>query len=239
MNFMDKEKKVQTIFNTISGDYDRMNNIISLNQHSVWRKRTMKEMFVKDGHEVLDVCCGTGDWTIQLAKEALGAKVTGLDFSENMLEVAKYKIRHYNNIELLQGNAMDMPFEDNHFDLVTIGFGLRNLADYKSAIDEFYRVLKPGGVLVILETSNPENRIVSSGFNFYFGSIMPKLGGLVAGSTREYQWLYESTSGFLSKSELKELIKSSGFINTKVLSHTMGTAATHITYKPLEQVGSS
>lgn len=198
----------------------------------------MKELFVKKGHQVLDVCCGTGDWSIQLAEKAPEAQVTGLDFSENMLEVAKDKTKHYKNIELLQGNAMDMPFEDGLFDFVTIGFGLRNLPGYKSAIDEFYRVLKPGGVLVILETSNPENKLVSSAFNFYFGSIMPKLGGFVAGSTKEYEWLFESTSGFLSKSELKDMVKSTGFTNTKMISHTMGTAATHITYKPLGQVGS-
>lgn len=230
---MDKETKVQTIFNAISNDYDLMNNIISLNQHSSWRNKTMKEMFVKDGHDVLDVCCGTGDWTIQLAKKAPGAHVTGLDFSENMLEVAKSKVSDYGNISLLQGNAMDLPFEQNTFNFVTIGFGLRNLADYKQAIDEFYRVLKPGGVLVILETSIPDNGIVSKGFDFYFGKIMPKLGGVIAGRTKEYEWLYESTSKFLTKHELKNMIRSAGFTNVKILSHTLGTAATHIAYKPL------
>lgn len=230
---MDKETKVQTIFNAISDDYDHMNNIISLNQHTLWRNRTMKEMFVKDGHEVLDVCCGTGDWTIQLAKKAPGANVTGLDFSENMLEVAKSKVEDYSNIDLLQGNAMDLPFEKDRFDFITIGFGLRNLPDYRQSIDEFYRVLKPGGVLVILETSTPENSIVDKGFDFYFGKIMPKLGGIIAGRTKEYEWLYESTSAFLTKPELKGMITAAGFTNVKILSHTLGTAATHIAYKPL------
>lgn len=235
---MDKETKVQTIFNSISDDYDHMNNIISLNQHTAWRNRTMKEMFVKNGHEVLDVCCGTGDWTIQLAEKAPGANITGLDFSENMLEVAKSKVDDYNNITLLQGNAMNLPFENDSFNFITIGFGLRNLPDYQQAIDEFYRVLKPGAVLVVLETSTPKNSIVSKGFDFYFGKIMPKLGGIIAGRTKEYEWLYESTSTFMTKAELKNMITAAGFTNVKILSHTLGTAATHIAYKPLGQVGS-
>ncbi|WP_017548935.1 demethylmenaquinone methyltransferase [Salinicoccus carnicancri] len=235
---MDKEKKVQTIFNAISGDYDHMNNIISLNQHTAWRNKTMKEMFLKNGHKILDVCCGTGDWTIQLAEKAPGADVTGLDFSGNMLEVAKGKVEDHGNITLLQGNAMDLPFEDDSFNFVTIGFGLRNLPDYRQAIEEFHRVLIPGGVLVVLETSTPKNSIVNSGFDFYFGKIMPKLGGMIAGRTKEYEWLYESTSTFLTKRELKDMMTAAGFTNIKILSHTLGTAATHIGYKPLGQVGS-
>ena len=234
---MDKEKKVQNIFNSISTDYDLMNNIISFNQHNLWRNRTMKEMFVKDDHDILDVCCGTGDWTIQLAEEAPEAEVVGLDFSENMLEVAAEKTSGHPNIELIQGNAMALPFDDGSFDYVTIGFGLRNLPDYGSAVEEFYRVLKPGGTLVILETSTPENQLISRGFDFYFGKIMPTLGGIIADSAKEYEWLYESTSAFLSKDALKLMMKKSGFINLKVIPHTFGTAATHIGYKPLGQVG--
>ncbi|GAB3072141.1 demethylmenaquinone methyltransferase [Salinicoccus sesuvii] len=233
---MDKETKVQNIFNSISSDYDRMNDIISLNQHNMWRKRTMKEMFVKDGQSVLDVCCGTGDWTIQLSEKAPTAEVIGIDFSEKMLEVAEEKTTTHDNIELLQGNAMSLPFDDGSFDYVTIGFGLRNLPDYNKAIEEFYRVLKPGGTLVVLETSVPENKFVGQGFDFYFGTIMPKLGGLIADRSKEYEWLYESTSSFLSKDALKFMMSDCGFTNIKVISHTFGTAATHIGYRPLEQV---
>ncbi|MFC3418191.1 demethylmenaquinone methyltransferase [Salinicoccus hispanicus] len=233
---MDKETKVQNIFNSISSDYDLMNDIISLNQHNMWRRRTMKEMFVKNGQSVLDVCCGTGDWTIQLSETAPDARVIGIDFSEKMLEVAEEKTVGHSNIELTQGNAMALPFDDGSFDYVTIGFGLRNLPDYKKAIDEFYRVLKPGGTLVVLETSIPENKLVNQGFDFYFGTIMPTLGGLIADRSKEYEWLYESTSAFLSKNELKSMMAESGFTNLKVIPHTFGTAATHIGYRPLERV---
>lgn len=230
---MQTENRIQTIFNSISDDYDHMNDIISFNQHTIWRNRTNKEIFVKPGQKVLDLCCGTGDWTIQLA-ENQEAEITGLDFSENMLKVAAGKTAQFNNITLTQGDATDLPYDDNTFDIVTIGFGLRNLPDYLSGIKEFYRVLKPGGQLVILETSNPESKLMNFGFKIYFGKIMPVLGEKIAGSGQEYTWLFESTSKFLSKKELKTMMQQNGYINIKVIPHTFGTAATHIGYKPIE-----
>lgn len=230
---MQTENRIQTIFNSISDDYDHMNDIISFNQHTIWRNRTNKEIFIKPGQKVLDLCCGTGDWTIQLA-ENQEAEITGLDFSENMLKVAAGKTAQFNNITLTQGDATDLPYDDNTFDIVTIGFGLRNLPDYLSGIKEFYRVLKPGGQLVILETSNPESKLMNFGFKIYFGKIMPVLGEKIAGSGQEYTWLFESTSKFLSKEELKTMMQQNGYINIKVIPHTFGTAATHIGYKPIE-----
>ncbi len=232
MTIMDKEQRVHKIFNTISEDYDHMNNIISFNQHTLWRNKTMSHMFLSSDMNVLDVCCGTGDWTIQLA--ASGAETTGLDFSENMLEVAKEKTAAMDNISLIHGNAMDLPFEDGQFDYVTIGFGLRNLPDYSAAIADFYRVLKPGGTLVILETSRPENNLINSGFELYFGKIMPVLGGIIAKKKNEYAWLHESTSSFLSKKELKAMLFSTGFTNIKIIPHTLGTAASHFAIKPID-----
>lgn len=229
---MDKEQRVHKIFNTISKDYDHMNNIISFNQHTLWRNKTMSHMFLNSDMNVLDVCCGTGDWTIQLAES--GADTTGLDFSENMLEVAKDKTEAMDNISLIHGNAMDLPFEDDHFDYVTIGFGLRNLPDYGAAIADFYRVLKPGGTLVVLETSTPENNLINFGFELYFGKIMPELGGIIAKKKDEYAWLHESTSSFLSKKELKKMLDSTGFTNIKIIPHTLGTAASHFAIKPIE-----
>lgn len=126
-----KKEQVHTVFQNISNKYDRLNNIISFEQHIIWRKHTMKEMNVKPGSKALDVCCGTADWTIALSK-AVGnnGHVTGVDFSENMLAVGEEKIKGYNNIKLVHGDAMNLPFEDNTFDYVTIGFGLRNVPDY-------------------------------------------------------------------------------------------------------------
>lgn len=223
--------RIQTIFNTVSKDYDKMNDIISFKQHDIWRNRTNKEIFIHDEYKVLDLCCGTGDWTIQLADRNNDAHIFGLDFSENMLEVAEKKIKKYDNITLIQGDAMNLPYENDTFDVITIGFGLRNLPDYQKAIEEVYRVLKPGGQFVILETSNPKNTLVRSLFNFYFGRIMPFFGEVIAKSGEEYKWLYESTRDFVSKEQLKKMMKETGFVNTKVISHNMGMAATHIGFK--------
>ncbi len=128
-----KEERVHDVFEKISDKYDVMNSVISFQRHKAWRKETMRIMDVKPGSKALDVCCGTADWTIALA-EAVGeqGKVVGLDFSENMLSVGKQKVEalQLKQVELLHGNAMELPFEDNTFDYVTIGFGLRNVPDY-------------------------------------------------------------------------------------------------------------
>lgn len=232
---MSQENKIQNLFNSISADYDKLNNVISLNQHKLWRNKTMKHMHLKNEDIILDLCCGTGDWSIQMAEENDKVEVVGVDFSENMLEVAKHRTAHLKNISLMQGDAMNLDFPDASFDFVTIGFGLRNLPDYALGLREMYRVLKPGGTLVILETSQPKNNFIRLGFNFYFGNIMPKLGGLLVGKEEEYKWLYESTRNFPSKEKLSRMIKQTGFTFVKCLSHTLGTAATHIATKPLEK----
>ncbi len=155
-----KEEHVHSVFENIYQNYDKMNSVISFQQHKKWRKETMKKMNVQPGQDCLDLCCGTGDWTIALGK-ATGSegKVVGLDFSHNMLQVAQEKIKNeqLTNVELIQGNAMELPFEDNQFDYVTIGFGLRNVPDYVQVLKEMERVLKPGGMAVCLETSQPHH----------------------------------------------------------------------------------
>ena len=137
-------------------------------------------MNVHKGAHALDVCCGTADWTIAIA-EATGAEgdVTGLDFSEGMLEAGRPKVAAYPNITLVQGNAMELPFPDNTFDYVTIGFGLRNVPDYLTVLKEMNRVLKPGGMIACLETSQSELPGYRQLFRFYFKFIMPILGKVI------------------------------------------------------------
>lgn len=234
-----KEQRVHEVFENISGKYDYMNSVISFNRHVSWRKHTMKLMNVRKDCKALDVCCGTADWAILLS-EAVGANGTvyGLDFSENMLEVGQKKVDqlNYNNIKLVHGNAMELPFKDNEFDYVTIGFGLRNVPDYFQVLSEMQRVVKPGGMVVCLETSQPTTPGFRQAYYFYFNYIMPLLGKWLAKSYQEYSWLQESAQDFPGSEELSDLFRKAGLDNIKVKKYSGGVAATHIGYKPEKMV---
>lgn len=227
-----KEEHVHEVFETISENYDKMNSVISFSLHVKWRNDTMKRMAVKHGSKCLDVCCGTGDWTIQLA-EAVGenGEVKGLDFSKNMLKVAQEKVKPYPQIELIHGNAMELPFEDNTFDYVTIGFGLRNVPDYMQVLKEMNRVLKPGGMAVCLETSQPEIPVYRQLFRFYFRFIMPLFGKIFAKSYKEYSWLQESAKDFPGMKKLKEMFEEAGFTNVMYKGYSGGASAMHMGFK--------
>ncbi|GEN31813.1 demethylmenaquinone methyltransferase/2-methoxy-6-polyprenyl-1,4-benzoquinol methylase [Cerasibacillus quisquiliarum] len=234
MKQQSKEERVHHVFEKIYKKYDTMNSIISFQRHKSWRKDVMKRMKVKPGSTALDVCCGTGDWSLALA-EATGSQgeVIGLDFSQNMLSVAKQKKAETNleHLTYIHGNAMDLPFADNSFDYVTIGFGLRNVPDYMTVLKEMYRVVKPGGKVVCLETSQPTMPVYRQLYYFYFRFIMPLFGRIFAKSYEEYAWLHESAKDFPNKKKLKQMFHEAGFSKVDVKSYTGGVAAMHIGYK--------
>lgn len=230
-----KEKRVHDVFENIYENYDTMNSVISFQRHKSWRKDVMKRMDVQQGTKALDVCCGTGDWSFALA-DAVGAdgNVIGLDFSNNMLSIAEKKQETYKgqaSLEFIQGNAMELPFEDNSFDYVTIGFGLRNVPDYMTVLQEMHRVVKPGGKVVCLETSQPTMIGFRQLYYFYFRFIMPLLGKLLAKSYDEYAWLHESAKDFPNKKELEKMFEQVGFKPIHVKSYTGGVAAMHLGIK--------
>ncbi|ARI77249.1 demethylmenaquinone methyltransferase [Halobacillus mangrovi] len=226
-----KEERVHHVFEKIYNRYDKMNSIISFQQHKLWRNDVMKRMQVSEGDQALDVCCGTGDWTMALA-DAVGpyGKVIGLDFSINMLSVGikKKMDSHVKQVEFEHGNAMELPFEDNCFDYVTIGFGLRNVPNYLQVLKEMHRVVKPGGKVVCLETSQPSNALFKSIYYFYFSNVMPIFGKIFAKSYQEYSWLQESAKDFPDKIELKRMFEEAGLTNVQVKSYTGGVAAMHM-----------
>jgi demethylmenaquinone methyltransferase/2-methoxy-6-polyprenyl-1,4-benzoquinol methylase len=230
-----KEQRVHEVFENISSKYDFMNSVISFQRHIAWRKDTMKRMEVFEGASALDLCCGTGDWTLALA-ESVGRNglVEGLDFSKNMLSVAEKKVASsiYSNIKLKHGNAMSLPFDDNTFDFVTIGFGLRNVPDLNQVLFEMHRVVKPGGKVVCLETSQPTMLGFRQVYYLYFKFIMPLLGRLFAKSYQEYSWLQESAREFPGKKELADKFLATGFEDLKVKSYSGGVAAMHLGTKP-------
>ena len=224
------EERVHEIFNNISTDYDKMNAIISFKQHDLWRDKTMKKMGNLSDMTILDLCCGTGDWTFDLSK-AVGqkGKVVGLDFSENMLKMAQDKLdkKGNENIEFIQGNAMAIPFENDMFDAVTIGYGLRNTPDYLTVLREIFRVLKTGGKVVCIETSHPTLPIYKQAFELYFKKVMPFLGKVFAKSLKEYQWLQKSAENFPDAKALALLFSEAGFSTVSYQKHGGGAIATH------------
>lgn len=229
-----KEERVHHVFEKISDKYDAMNSVISFNRHHAWRKDVMKRMNVSSGTKALDVCTGTGDWALSLA-QSIGedGNVIGLDFSENMLQVAKDKLEaeQLKQLSFIHGNAMELPFPDNSFDYVTIGFGLRNVPDYETVLREMYRVTKPGGLAVCLETSQPTLIGYRQLYYFYFRFIMPLFGRIFAKSYDEYAWLHESAKDFPDKHELKRLFLNAGFSKVEMKSYNGGVAAMHLATK--------
>ncbi|ASK63337.1 bifunctional demethylmenaquinone methyltransferase/2-methoxy-6-polyprenyl-1,4-benzoquinol methylase [Virgibacillus phasianinus] len=234
MHQQSKEERVHHVFEKIYSNYDSMNSIISFQRHKAWRQDVMTRMQVAKGSMALDVCCGTGDWTLSLAKETgTEGKVYGLDFSQNMLSIAKDKQAEsgLKQIEFIQGNAMELPYDDNSFDYVTIGFGLRNVPDYTTVLKEMYRVVKPGGKVVCLETSQPTLIGFRQLYYLYFRFIMPLFGRLFAKSYKEYAWLHESAKNFPDKKELQQMFFEAGFSHVRMKSYTGGVAAMHMGFK--------
>lgn len=229
-----KETKVHDVFESIASRYDRMNGIISFQLHKRWREDTMKRMAVPLGAEILDLCCGTGDWAFAL-NEAVGpiGQVTGVDFSEEMLTVAQEKALKKQQTQILwqTGNAMALSFPNESFDYVTIGFGLRNVADRQQVLAEIHRVLRPSGKIVCLETSQPTLIGWRQLFTFYFHYVMPFFGKLFAKSYQEYSWLQESARDFPDKETLANEFQAAGFGILQVKSYAGGAAAMHMGIK--------
>ncbi|REK77255.1 demethylmenaquinone methyltransferase [Paenibacillus paeoniae] len=230
MDNTNSKNHVHGLFETIAPKYDLMNDIISFRRHKAWRKYTMERMNVQHGQSALDICCGTCDWTIDLAKASGTGRIVGLDFSQNMLDVGEKKVKKLglnDQIELVQGNAMSLPFEDNSFDYVTVGFGLRNVPDYLQVLKEMKRVVKPGGQVVCLELSKPTWQPFKSIYYFYFERIMPWFGKLVAGRFKEYQWLPDSLKLFPDSKQLTELYRQADMKEVDVRLFFGGIAALH------------
>lgn len=234
-----KEKKVQSFFNDIAGKYDFMNTLSSFGRHHHWRKVTVAKANAPKGGYVLDVCCGTGLVTMDLAKKVgPQGKVVGLDFSEQMLEVAKGYLKDFplkDNVELIQGNAMDLPFADNTFDCVTIAYGLRNVPDLKRTLNELYRVVKPGGRVVSLEFAKPYVPVFKQIYDFYVDKWMPLMGKINAKNKEAYKYLHDSIVAYPHQNEVTRLYREVGFLVPQCFELTLGIVAVHTGIKPSKQ----
>jgi demethylmenaquinone methyltransferase / 2-methoxy-6-polyprenyl-1,4-benzoquinol methylase len=229
-----KEEFVHSVFESIAPKYDLMNSVLSFRRHKAWRKFTMRKMDVQPGTTAIDLCCGTCDWTISLAQASGDGKMVGLDFSQNMLDYGAQKIKQLNldkQIELIQGNAMSLPFDDNTFDYATIGFALRNVPDLEQVIREMQRVVKPGGLVVSLELSKPTWEPFKSIYYFYFQRVLPFLGKVLVKRYEQYKWLPESLIHFPDHNQLAAIFAKQGLQDVQAYPLTGGVAALHIGIK--------
>lgn len=213
-----KEQFVREMFNAIAGRYDLMNGLMSFGLDRAWRRFAVRCADIKPGGCGLDICCGTGMLAIELARAASpGGQVTGLDFSEKMLAVAHKNIQKSifrDTIRFIQGNAMQLTFEDNTFDCVTVGWGLRNVPDIEVALSEMVRVVKPGGKVVSLDMGHPDIPVFKQLYWLWFKKAIPAMGRLWSDNKRAYAYLHDSARVFPHQRELARTFAKAGLIDT-------------------------
>lgn len=211
-----KKEQVTRMFDTISGEYDGLNRMISLGLDQKWRSNVVDMIASTNPETILDIATGTGDLVIQMAQKTDAKKLIGLDISSGMLEIGKLKVTKEeldSRIEMVLGDSENLQFEDNSIDAVTVSYGVRNFEDLEKGLSEIRRVLKPGGILVILETSVPEKFPFKQGYFFYSKLIVPALGKLFSKDKIAYGYLSESASKFPYGERFNNILKKVGFNN--------------------------
>lgn len=223
-----KKEQVATMFNNISGTYDFLNHFMSLGIDIIWRKKAIRELKSVQPRIMLDVATGTGDFAFEAIKILAPERIIGVDISEGMLDVAKKKI-HERNLDAVfsvqVGDSEGLHFDDCHFDAITVAFGVRNYENLEKGLADMYRVLKPGGKIVILEFSKPRQFPIKQAYNFYFKYITPLLGKLFSKDNRAYEYLPESVAAFPDGQAFIDLMDKVGFKNTKDRRLTFGVSA--------------
>ncbi len=223
---LNKKQQVTKMFDTISKEYDGLNRVISFGIDVKWRKKVVDIVATHQPKNILDIATGTGDLAISLAKTS-ATELVGLDISEGMLDVGRKKItdKHlHSKIKMVVGDSENLPFEDNSFDAVTVAFGVRNFENLEKGLSEIYRVLKPKGVFVILETSVPTKPVYKQGYSFYTKYILPTIGKVFSKDQSAYSYLCESASKFPYGEALNNILRQIGFISVEDLPQTFGVA---------------
>ena len=228
-----KKEQVTQMFDTISGNYDGLNRVISLGIDVKWRKKVVALVAATQPENILDIATGTGDLAILMASTS-ATKIIGLDLSSGMLEVGRHKIeqRHLSDkIELVLGDSENIPYPDNHFDAITVSFGIRNFETLEKGLAEIHRVLKPNGVFVILETSVPTQFPFKQGYTLYTKYILPLVGKLFSKDNSAYGYLSESAANFPFGEALNNILRKISFIDCKALPQTFGVATIYTATK--------
>ena len=222
-----KKRQVEQMFDAISENYDGLNRVISLGSDIKWRKKVIKMVAEKNPKTILDIATGTGDLAIQFAEKTSAKKIVGLDLSEGMLSVARKKVlgkKISEKIEFVQADSEALPFEDNAFDAITVSFGIRNFENLEKGLSEILRVLKNGGIFVILETSVPAKFPFKQGYHLYSKTILPLVGRMFSKDKVAYKYLSESASVFPHGEKLNNILRKIGFKEVKNKPQTFGVA---------------
>ena len=230
----DKAEKVKSVFSSVASKYDVMNDLMSLGIHRVWKDAMMDWLAPRAGQRLLDVAGGTGDISFRFLKRAGRAHATVLDLTEAMLIEGRKRAeaaQMYDQLDWVVGDAMHLPFEENSFDVYTISFGIRNVTRPQEALKEAFRVLKPGGRLVVLEFSHIPNTTLQWAYDRYSFNVIPVMGQIIANDRDSYQYLVESIRQFPDQETFLSMLRKAGFENAKYRNLTMGIACLHSGWK--------
>lgn len=231
----EKQEMVAEVFHSVAAKYDLMNDLMSFGIHRIWKRFTIDCSGVRQGQRVLDLAGGTGDLTAKFSR-LVGEKgeVVLADINDSMLKMGREKLRNLGivgNVNYVQANAEALPFPDNYFDCITISFGLRNVTEKEKALRSMFRVLKPGGRLLVLEFSKPVLKPLSKAYDTYSFHILPRIGELVAQDAESYRYLAESIRMHPDQETLKSMMADAGFENVTYHNLTGGIVALHRGFK--------
>ena len=230
----EKAGRVRGVFSSVATKYDIMNDVMSGGVHRVWKDAMMDWLSPRDGQRLLDVAGGTGDIAFRFLKRAPTASAVVLDLTEDMLVEGRNRAEaedRAHQLDWMVGDAMALPFENNSFDVYTISFGIRNVTRINDALSEAYRVLKPGGRLMVLEFSQLPNPAMQWAYDRYSFNLIPKMGQVIAGDSESYQYLVESIRKFPTQERFATMIRDAGFSQVKYRNLTFGVAALHSGWK--------
>lgn len=225
-----KREQVEEMFDNIAPKYDFLNHSLTVGIDKIWRRKAIKMANEHNPSSILDIAAGTGDFSIMEARNT-DASITAIDISQNMLNIAIEKAKAENlqdRISFMKADSLDMPFVDDSFDSVTVGFGVRNFVDIPKGLREIYRVLKPGGRLVVLELSEPPNPVVKACYSFYFHKVLPFFGRLVSKDKEAYTYLPNSVDNFPYGERFIDIMKDCGYSNTSLKWLTLGISAIYV-----------
>lgn len=231
----DKVKMVGQVFHSVADKYDLMNDLMSFGVHRLWKRYCIEMAAARPGQHILDLAGGTGDLTMKFSK-LVGStgKVVLADINGSMLNVGRDRLLdkgYAGNIEFVQANAEMLPFDDNSFDVCTISFGLRNVTDKQKALESIFRVLRPGGRLLVLEFSKPESEFLRKAYDTYSFSMLPLMGKLVTNDAESYRYLAESIRMHPDQKTLKHMMREAGFEQVEFSNLTGGIVALHRGFK--------